>query len=273
MRSFNRFRGNLTGYTKKASPQVLTPEQQIAQLSNLKLWLKPSTMVADGSGKVASWNDASASGFDFVQAVTANQPVTSSINGLDVPYFSGAGAVVHRLQSDGTPSDFMFLVSGSGCSLFVVYAAAAGSGQVSVIDSRNASNASTGISVLHSMTNRNIQVLTSTGSAARVNATTPNGVTTAELPALFGFHYSEAQNPEVLLRTGSFQVQTSTTATNPAGGSIPSFALALGARATSGTSPFNGKICEIIMFDRRVADNASDLSLVENYLIAKYGIV
>lgn len=230
-------------------------------ISGLKLWLRASddsgnnvsvykddltTLCANNESALA-WKDESGNGYTVKQATSANRPVfeTGILNSKSAIHFTTASA--HRLFTNsvwGVKTNTTFLVikstNNTVASTFLLIGS--GNGYGFGVESDQARNAY----------NRGV-------------ANIKDGTMSGTSFELWSSQYDGA-NKSLWINTSAVSLVGSNSSMT-----TPSTAISVGARdADSGSLPFGGWICEIIVYSEAIS--SMNKSAVESYLSSKYGL-
>lgn len=208
-------------------------------ITGLKLWLKADALSLSDADPVGTWPDSSGLGNDATQGTAAKKPTykVSIINGMPVVRFDGTDDVLL------CPA----ITAATGLSAFAVskVAVATSFGMTLVLRVFTLELRQNGVTGnMQLLTNGTTSIAGSAGTSWTVHSFTNNG---SDLTELWTNGTSNGTQPN------------SATCGTPT----------IGARSDS-SSPFNGDVAEIILYDSDLAD--SDRQAVEAYLAAKYGL-
>ena len=216
--------------------------------SNLTAWYDASdssTVTKDGSNLVSQLNDKSGNGYNLTASGTgdAGQPlwVSDGKNGLDIINFASNKVMKAQWASKSQPTTW--------CA--VVYTPLADNGQDNFWDNYDNTNSSMGF------------VNADNGDALTMFA--PSGIShsSSGYTQTWTFFVNTYDNTNSSLRVNGVEKATGTVGTNP------SYGLTLSTHRT-GTTYGNIKLAELLVFDEALS--ASDITKVNNYFAAKWGI-
>jgi len=262
---YSGFSGNLGGYRLAINPDTI---------SGLRLWLKPDTGVTTDTSMstttVSTWaNQASTgSGYDFVQATKANQPLwgTVTLNGFN-------GATIDNTD------DFLAISAGglgmlrnlSSYTVFIVAkmpAAAATRRALMVSTGTSGSNPRFAADV--TATNRMAiqgRRLDADGNTS-INTGTNNDYATDQNTYLTYLVDHNATTAKAWVN-GALELNNTTYTSTGSTSDTDSMAIRIGC-TIAGTNQWNGTIFEILVYNTALSD--SNRQIVENYLRSKYGL-
>ena len=210
-----------------------------------------STTITKSSNRVSQWNDKSASGWNLTQATGGSQPlwVSADQNGKDVISFVGAREMDNTSYSseNATAHFTKFIVNSyanATTNAYPMYSGGTGGNGQQLGGDRyfRASNDS------------NYAYYTESGITMNLNETVYDGTGSGNSGRLNAWLRGVSKT---LTYNGT--VPATTSAVN---------GLTVG--SASGAAYLEGKICEIIIYNTTLS--SGDRILVENYLIAKWGL-
>jgi len=226
-----------------------------------------STISLSGSA-VTQWNDKSGNGYNITQGTSARRPQSgvNTLNGKNVITFDGNDVLVAS-----TAADWKFLHDSSKATWFIV----AYFDTVQEYDTMfNTGVASTEIGFDFYRLNDTL------GSAVYRGASGTNvwGFDQGSLPDATAKSitiYSDTTNATASLRVkykinGAAYVNPSSGSTQAVSTSNPTHALYVGSYDTAGSSGFNGRIAEIVIYTGLLSD--ANVDSVNSYLTTKWGL-
>lgn len=238
------------------SPRLLRPRAtgfNPKSISGLKLWLDAtdSTTITLNGSSVSEWRDKSGNAFHFSQSTSNNQPsYTGTINGKSAIAFDGTNDGLDRLTADHAT-----VADATGACAFVVY-------EISGTDTQySALKTSTSGSGHDRFSTANYHAYFRTSRfAALANPAPQSGrvILTSSVNAS-----ADLQSFRI---NGSLYQSSACATTFAAWRALTSQFWAVGYDG----SYLTGSVGEVILFGRSVI--ASEISLVEKYLSAKWGV-
>ena len=219
------------------------------------------------NGKLSTWTSQDATNRTFSQATAANQPIVDPLGnpeGNDELGVYIQQSVPRRLPSDEAEASWAFLISGAGCSVYVVHRpSGAGTGTGRVISCRGSSR---GSYVAYDADNAHHAAYVEDSGGPVLSEATANGSTPDQTVYVASWRLQDTGTGDSIFDVGGENVSTND-ATYAASPGDPSETFCLGAR-TGGNLPYDGHIYEVIIYDRRL-DDAEDAQVVA-YLRDKF---
>jgi type II secretory pathway pseudopilin PulG len=219
------------------------------------LWLDAADedTIVESGGKVSTWLDKSASGYDVSQATSSTQPSTgASVNGLNTISFDGSDVLVRSNAPLNNSATRSWTIIG------VMTPTSVSGAQIAV----GGDPSSPRIAQYLRVNSSNYETIGFAGSSAYTDS---GGAATAGQTVLLtsvnnsgnslDLRVNGVSNGSVAMGTQSYSSST---------------LLAIGSRNTSTTNGWIGTISEVIAFDRVLS--AEEIAEVENYLNEKWGL-
>lgn len=221
--------------------------------NGLIMWLRADMGVTTSGSNVTKWSDESGAGNNASQSVTGNQPtlVTNAINGLPAVNFTSSSS--QFLQVPPGLADFT-----SGTSIFAVLSPATFPVGARILDFGNGAASD---NLLVEEPSSNAAALYTYNTSSPTSATASNALTANQ------FQLLEAIDGSATARifTNSVQQGQSTTMNNL--NNISRSKNFIG-QASAGGSYFNGKIAELLVYNRAVTP--TEQAQIEGYLTNRY---
>jgi hypothetical protein len=231
--------------------------------SGLKLWLRADLGVTSSSGAVSSWADLSGNGNDLGQVVSGSRPtlVSNVINGQPGISFPGSPASPGVFLSNGSTN----LVASGAARTIVVVARSGSSG--TILSAPFAFRRSTPLFGVGWTPYSGSNYVYSDGVTGTSNQTVPSApATSTDYVLEFTFDGTTGHNVTFTENGSSLTVSNGGTGCTSDTGST---GFTVGAREdNAGASTFNGKICEILVYDHVVS--GAELAAVRQYLETRY---
>jgi hypothetical protein len=235
------------------NPKLLRPRASgfnPKSISGLSAWYDATvaSSVTLTNGFVSQWDDLSGNGSNLTQSVEADRPGTSTINGKTAIDFDGS-------------NDYLAVTSNFFCrTMFLV---------AQRDSATNATNGRIAITALNSSGNAiSINIVTDATGDMRVTSQDENSAITGANGAV----WAAGQNSII---TAIYQGAARYNGTPLSGASTAARStqqgIVVGARRTTATSsPYDGRIGEIILYSRALS--AAEYVRVERYLARKWGV-
>ncbi len=224
-------------------------------VAGLKLWLKAGVGITQSGGTVSNWADQSGNGNDVLQASPGLQPAftASSVNGLPGLTFASGTYLSAALD---------LMAVGHDRTIVAVIKAATGAGGT-ITAQRTGTTFNTSVDEVHIggatlLYGDSLTVLLTDAATPRLTGSGQVWEWKAQVGS------PPVVNLNAVTQTlGSFAGSNVTSDTGGTG-------TAIGVRGNHATWPFNGDICEILIYDSVLS--SGDLQQVRAYLQTKYAI-
>lgn len=233
-------------------------------INNLYAWYDSSdasSITKDGSNLVSQWNDVSGNG-KHVTATTTARP-TDTANGID---FDGTA----NFMASATASDWTFLHSGTGSTVFVVMETGSANPGVSMSMLGTSNTATAGVIYYaeDSAVNDGTRMFNYNGSALVLNYSNSDVApqqTTNILSYLYGTEAGASNDLNMYALNSNYRNSDNlnTPSTN-----APTHPLAIGANGSGNGGFFNGLIKEVLIYKRKLT--TTEREKVANYLNDKW---
>lgn len=242
-----------------------------------------STAVTLNGSTVSEWRDLSGGGRHVSRADASNQPAytTAGQNGRNCITFTGAGA--GRRLTSAASSDWQFLHN--GLSLYAMYivassTGASGSGNVHTYVSTRGTYTTynaRGFDMTHDYGGvaANNTIRTSVASAAGMVARrdmSATGASVVRCYEILGDPANATSTARLAFKHSAGGTSSATSSANSAATGDPLAALTIGNTASGTAFGLDGKVCEIIFYNRSTAITATESAAIIAYLSRKWGI-
>ncbi|NBC86435.1 MAG: T9SS type A sorting domain-containing protein [Bacteroidetes bacterium] len=252
----------------------------VGDASTLALWLSPTDGITeDGSNRVSNWADLSGNGRDVAQSSAGDRPAfnTTTVNGLAVPEFDGSGQFLSN--TDGTDD---FLTGEDAFTLFAVTRSNQTGYDQAFFDTEAPDNNDDELGVRYDDFGNN----SGRDDILKLGITTSGsqGAQQLETSTSIGGRATQVMNDRVYgvrWTTGSdlqFYMDgvedadpdlDNAAATGTLTGANDIY-IGIGTKGATGSTGWNGAIGDVIAY--REPLGTTRLTIVQNYLSAKYGI-
>jgi hypothetical protein len=248
--------------------QVFSP----ASIANLKAWYDASdtaTISLSGSA-VTQWNDKSGNSYNLTQGTAARRPQSgvNTLNSKNVITFDG-----NDVLQASTASNWTFLNNSGGATIFFTAYYDTSAVQTTIYDTAGATTGAIGVTTFRGSSDK-LGAFVVYGSGGNYVSLDSNLQTLTDATAFYWSMKSDNNNATAANRikvrlNGGAEVGANAS-TNAPSASAPAHALFVGSYDTAGTSGFQGRIAELIMYSGILSE--TDISSVNAYLAAKWAI-
>tara|TARA_R110000868_G_scaffold232603_1_gene486137 strand:+ start:32 stop:811 length:780 start_codon:yes stop_codon:yes gene_type:complete len=241
-----------------------------SSIAGLKAWYDASdtaTISLSGSA-VTQWNDKSGNSFNLTQATALRRPQSgvNTLNSLNVITFDG-----NDVLQAATASDWTFLHNSTGATIF--FAAYFNTVAVSgVLFATASSTAQSGVYIERSASDLILSEIYRGSGGTFVSSLAAGTLTdnTAKYASMVLDNSNATAANRLIYKINAGSNLTGNTYTGTPSASAPNNPLYIGSYDTAGSSGFQGRFAEIIMYSGVLS--GTDITNVNSYLSSKWAI-